>query len=204
MESQKVEIEIIRNSELFDAKWYVDMYSDILLTNIDPAEHYFNTGHLLLRDPSPHFSTSAYLRTYTDIAKTKVNPLYHYLKWGKDEKRKIFESEIAKQKISNHQFTLDQSQKNKTEEITQISVNSKGNQDNLGARNKEGDKSYPDSQSASEQLPNGLAEKLRLTQKELLETKQENELLLLQLCQVQEELKLLYLSQHEMDDKESN
>ncbi len=89
MDDQKVAIEMIRKSELFDAKWYVETYADFTLADADPAEHYFEVGHLLLRDPSVKFSTADYLKAHPDVAKSRINPLYHYLKCRKDQKPEV-------------------------------------------------------------------------------------------------------------------
>lgn len=152
----KEQIELIKNSNLFDKQWYLDSYKDVREMNIDPIEHYVTIGHLLLRDPSPNFSTSYYLKTNPNVAKAKVNPFYHYLKNSeKERKETVFIDDASKQKSTNHQSTVNSLQSNE------------------------------------------LSKKLQTTERELLETKQENELLLLQLHQVQEELELLYLSQHQ-------
>ena len=89
MDDQKAAIEMIRKSELFDAKWYVETYADFTLADADPAEHYFEVGYLLLRDPSVKFSTADYLKAHPDVAKSRINPLYHYLKCRKDQKPEV-------------------------------------------------------------------------------------------------------------------
>lgn len=51
------EIERLKAHPLFDAEWYARRYPDVALSGIDPAVHYMNYGHRMLRDPGPGFST---------------------------------------------------------------------------------------------------------------------------------------------------
>lgn len=74
------EIEEIRSSGLFDAKWYVDTYPDVGFSGMDPVEHYLRTGARLGRNPSAEFNGSAYLRGHDDLAGSGANPLLHYIR----------------------------------------------------------------------------------------------------------------------------
>lgn len=78
-------LHIIRNSDLFDAKWYKSQYT---LGSIDPAKHYLTIGWELGYDPSPRFQTRNYLSSYPDVVISQLNPLIHYELYGKKEKRK--------------------------------------------------------------------------------------------------------------------
>lgn len=78
---------LLKQSELFDAKWYLKMYPDVASRKLDPAEHYLRYGAHEQRDPSPRFSTSKYLRANSDVAESGMNPLVHYLSFGKSEGR---------------------------------------------------------------------------------------------------------------------
>lgn len=78
------DIEAIRQSDLFDARWYLDRYPDVRLVGMDPAEHYLWLGARLNRDPSPKFSTVAYLSANADVAAAGANPLLHYIRGGMD------------------------------------------------------------------------------------------------------------------------
>jgi len=80
-------IELIKASELFDAKWYGNRYPDVTLLSMDPVKHYVKIGFLLHRDPGPNFSTLGYLQAYPDVEKSGLNPLFHYVKMGKSEGR---------------------------------------------------------------------------------------------------------------------
>lgn len=81
------DIALLRQSELFDAEWYLQKYPDVAHNKLDPAEHYLRYGAKELRDPSSRFSTNRYLQTYADVAKSGMNPLVHYLSFGKSEGR---------------------------------------------------------------------------------------------------------------------
>ena len=81
------EMELIRNSKLFDANWYLSTYADVEASGVDPVEHYCEHGVADLRNPSPYFSTEWYLTAYPDVAKENINPLVHYLSVGQSEGR---------------------------------------------------------------------------------------------------------------------
>ncbi len=78
------DIDIIRNSNYFDEKWYVGHYPD---TENNPAEHYYNIGWKQYYSPGPSFSTLLYLNRYDDVREEGINPLLHYETVGKQEKR---------------------------------------------------------------------------------------------------------------------
>ena len=68
---------------LFDADFYLATYPDIGEAQVDPLEHYMQTGWQELRDPSATFSTSFYLAAYPDVAAAGINPLEHYVNEGR-------------------------------------------------------------------------------------------------------------------------
>jgi glycosyltransferase involved in cell wall biosynthesis len=72
---------------LFNAKWYLETYTDVAEAGADPIKHYFNSGTAELRRPNPCFDTDWYLRNYSDVVEAKVNPLAHYALWGEKEGR---------------------------------------------------------------------------------------------------------------------
>lgn len=78
-------INIIKGSAYFDLDWYVSLYPDVSLINIDAAEHYIKYGARMGRDPGPDFNTKFYVDNCPDIHSTGENPLLHYLVEG--EKR---------------------------------------------------------------------------------------------------------------------
>ena len=93
------QIELIRSSDLFDAKWYLEQNPDVAESNLDPAEHYFHFGALDGRDPGPNFDTAFYIRTYSDVVESENNPLVHYIKYGKEEGRRINKGSPPKEQI---------------------------------------------------------------------------------------------------------
>ena len=74
-------------SDLFDADWYLETYSDVKKERIDPAEHYLLYGAKEGRKPSPLFDGNWYLQANPDVASENTNPLIHYIKFGREEKR---------------------------------------------------------------------------------------------------------------------
>lgn len=86
-------IDIIEKSPLFNKDWYHKKYTDVRLTGLPAAEHFFRFGAVLGRDPGPSFSTKQYLAKYPDVVAARVNPLLHYECTGRTEGRKIICSE---------------------------------------------------------------------------------------------------------------
>src|SRR5687768_17555406 len=89
MEDIKSQAALIRESSLFDARWYLRQYADVLALGLDPAEHYLRFGAPALRNPSPRFDTGHYLRSHRDVAESGQNPLVHYLRFGAGEGRVV-------------------------------------------------------------------------------------------------------------------
>lgn len=82
-------IEMVRQSDLFDADWYVRKNPDVAAKFPDPAMHYTLFGGLEGRAASERFDSKKYLKRHPDVAKSGVNPLVHYLLHGKAEGRKL-------------------------------------------------------------------------------------------------------------------
>ena len=89
MTAQAQHVDLLSRSTLFDATWYGMQYPDVALLGLQPAEHYLRYGALLLRDPSPGFSTRQYLEANPDVAAAGVNALVHYLEHGRNEGRSL-------------------------------------------------------------------------------------------------------------------
>ena len=84
MEQAKVELSLIKSSELFDDEWYLVNNPDVGHGN--PLVHYFRVGGLEGRDPGPNFDVTWYLDTYGDVIRTSgYIPLIHFLKYGMAE-----------------------------------------------------------------------------------------------------------------------
>lgn len=91
--SRKVDIEQIRDSEWFDAEWYVTTYPDVQAVGLDPAEHYLTIGARLHRDPGPRFNSRFYVHDNPDVAVGGLNPLLHFLRIGKSQGLPTVEAE---------------------------------------------------------------------------------------------------------------
>lgn len=81
------EMEIIRDSGLFDRHAYMQMYPDVAASGMDPIEHYIMHGVREGRNPSVWFDTSFYLAEYPDVASSGMNPLQHFHEYGWKEWR---------------------------------------------------------------------------------------------------------------------
>ena len=83
----QADIDLLRQSSLFDEAYYLTSNPDLAAKGVDPVKHYLRRGAAQGRDPSPEFSTTGYLRNNQDINKSGVNPLVHYLRHGRAEGR---------------------------------------------------------------------------------------------------------------------
>ncbi|WP_417525612.1 hypothetical protein [Marinovum sp.] len=86
---RRFHLRVIRESGLFDARWYHEAYPDVAAAGGDAALHFLTHGGPDRRDPGPHFDTGHYLRLYPDIAAMEINPLVHYVMAGRSEERSI-------------------------------------------------------------------------------------------------------------------
>ncbi|MBL3589735.1 MAG: hypothetical protein JMN24_08070 [gamma proteobacterium endosymbiont of Lamellibrachia anaximandri] len=84
---EKVLVNLLKDSGLFDESWYLAEYPDVAEAGVDPIQHYLRYGASEGRNPSPKFDTTFYLTTNPDIAQAEINPLIHYLRYGKEEGR---------------------------------------------------------------------------------------------------------------------
>ncbi len=80
-------LQLIEDSGLFDADWYLRAYPDVAAARIEPLRHYMTTGWREGRDPGPHFATSSYLKANQDVAAAGMNPLVHFVEFGQSEGR---------------------------------------------------------------------------------------------------------------------
>ena len=90
----KNQVKTIKNSDLFDEKWYLNQNPDVAKRGNDPAEHYVRYGAKEGRDPGPKFKTERYLKSHTDVSENGENPLIHYIKYGKTESCSSFISNL--------------------------------------------------------------------------------------------------------------
>lgn len=85
---EKYQIEIIKQSPLFNAKWYLTQYPDVKSQKMSAAKHYLKYGWQEGRNPSKKFNNNIYLDLHNDVKCAHINPLLHYEKYGKKEGRK--------------------------------------------------------------------------------------------------------------------
>jgi glycosyltransferase involved in cell wall biosynthesis len=89
MRDQNRAINEIRDSEFFDARWYLERHPDVAEAGWDPATHYFFYGPQEGRQPSEAFDAVWYLTRYKDVAAGGAHPLLHYIRHGIGEGRRI-------------------------------------------------------------------------------------------------------------------
>lgn len=85
--------QLIQESDLFDAEWYLAAYPDVRQAeqySKAPHMHYLHHGGFEGRNPCPEFDSAYYLKQYPDVAEAGTNPLVHYLQHGRHEGRRIF------------------------------------------------------------------------------------------------------------------
>ncbi|MEO7187490.1 MAG: hypothetical protein ABIW58_03675 [Sphingomicrobium sp.] len=80
-------VNLVRNSGLFDANYYLERYPDLQGNPDELLAHYITHGGHEGRAPSAAFNGREYLRKYPDVAAAGLNPLVHFLQCGKDEGR---------------------------------------------------------------------------------------------------------------------
>lgn len=79
------DIEIIKNSGLFDHAWYESRYVENKCSYEDAIKHYLIVGFKSGFDPSESFSTDYYFSRYKSVANNGMNPLLHYIKHGRNK-----------------------------------------------------------------------------------------------------------------------
>lgn len=85
--TQDLDFALVRNSGMFNQKWYLAHNPDVAQSSMDPLHHFIYYGGIEGRDPSPEFNSQFYLSSYDDVRKSGMNPLLHYLHCGKREGR---------------------------------------------------------------------------------------------------------------------
>lgn len=97
--NEKRQIEIVKKSPLFDAKWYLAQNPDVKAKKIGAAKHYVKYGWKEGRNPSDKFSTKKYLDNNIDVKKADINPLVHYEIYGIQEGRFVYSDVQANSRI---------------------------------------------------------------------------------------------------------
>ncbi|GAP39478.1 DUF4422 domain-containing protein [Flexilinea flocculi] len=85
----KRNIKAIKNSNLFDEKWYQDKY--LYNSDQNPVLHFLEHGTEEGIDPSPNFSTKEYYLKNPDVKSLGMNALLHYELYGKSEGRELIQ-----------------------------------------------------------------------------------------------------------------
>ena len=87
--NEKRQIEIVKKSPLFDAKWYLAQNPDVKSKKIGAAKHYVKYGWKEGRNPSPDFDTEEYLHEYPELKVKNWCPLFHHMLEHKELMPKI-------------------------------------------------------------------------------------------------------------------
>jgi lipopolysaccharide biosynthesis protein/GT2 family glycosyltransferase len=85
--SESAYIQLVSQSGLFHADWYLEQHKDIRDAGIDPLAHYLSDGAKEGRDPNRLFDSDWYIATNPDVAAAGMNPLVHYILCGAAEGR---------------------------------------------------------------------------------------------------------------------
>lgn len=72
-------IEIVKSSEQFDEEWYTTTYPDVLMSELNPAEHFVRIGSRLGREPNASFNTLSYVHSHPEVDWSCTIPFVHSL-----------------------------------------------------------------------------------------------------------------------------
>ena len=100
------QIEIVKKSPLFDAKWYLEHYPDVRAKKVGAARHYVRFGWQEGRNPGPDFNTNDYLFLNPDIKIGNICPLVHFEKYGKKEGRFIHRGYMTTKNVNSKKSNL--------------------------------------------------------------------------------------------------
>ena len=70
-------------SQVFDAKWYLEVNGDVAAAGVDALAHFISSGESEGRNPNPNFSVSFYRATYMQGELPEASPLKHYIEHGR-------------------------------------------------------------------------------------------------------------------------
>jgi len=87
--AQKTDVQLLSESEFFDAEWYLTANPDVRSAGLDPVRHYLDFGASEGKKPGPVFDGEEYLASHADVAAAGINPLVHYLRFGRAEGRPL-------------------------------------------------------------------------------------------------------------------
>lgn len=103
-EDYNLNLKIIKDSQLFDEKFYLNKYPQIAKSNMDPISHYVKYGHKEGRDPRSDFSTNEYKNKF--LTDDTWNPFTHYILIGRYEE---FESRVDSRNILKNENIIKKS-----------------------------------------------------------------------------------------------
>lgn len=86
---------LIQQSDLFDADFYLKSYPDIVELGLDPLTHYLETGWSEGRDPSAAFHSHFYREQCGKLGLPVENPLLHFVLHGQSMGLETFDPEAA-------------------------------------------------------------------------------------------------------------
>lgn len=98
------DIEIIKESGLFDPVWYLRKYQDACNSNIKPVEHYVLYGWRKGYNPSTNFNTVNYLKVFPESSQYGHCPFTHYIKRISDEDIEAIVPEQVKKLLEPFNF----------------------------------------------------------------------------------------------------
>ena len=79
----------IKTLELFDETYYLNKYTNVLLSGMNPLIHYMYYGYNENKLPNKYFDGDEYLNENADVRYSNLNPLVHYSLYGLKEARKV-------------------------------------------------------------------------------------------------------------------
>lgn len=95
------QIVLLKKSGLFDEQWYVRTYPDVLMSGIDPIEHYVTFSGLLNRPPNSHFSKYLVKGDYNKDLSPAIEYLLKNSNQSEDEAEKLHAVDILMSGISD-------------------------------------------------------------------------------------------------------
>lgn len=81
------DFKLLKESALFDERYYLDRNPDVASAGDNPVSHYLNFGASEGRDPSLGFCELAYKRLHPDVLKSRMPGLIHFERFGRIERR---------------------------------------------------------------------------------------------------------------------
>jgi hypothetical protein len=73
------QLELIRQSSLFDAAYYLRSHLDVARRGEDPGVHFLRHWDHPFRKPSEAFDIAQYVLDHPEVLVERVNPLVHFL-----------------------------------------------------------------------------------------------------------------------------